>query len=177
MRTLIILLLCLTSLLLSSCQTPTYHFDQDASVNLKQYKKFAWLRDHDKEVGDVKYQSLTAKRVIHTVETELKNKGMSKVALADADFLINIQNKTERKISVQSSPSFGSSYHYRRFSGHISNYDLDYYNEYTLIVDFIDPDKKQTIWTAVAEDYELSQESLTETLKYILKNFPEKVKK
>lgn len=176
MRTLTILTLCLFSLILSSCNSTTYHFDHDQTVDLKSYKKFAWIQDYDNYKSKIKYQSLTAKRIKSIVETELTTKGLQKSSFKEADFLINIQNKTERKAQIHSSPHFHGGFHYRHFGGHFADYDIEYYDEHSLFVDFVDPIKKQTVWTAVAKDYKLTQESLEKTLKHILLNFPEKIK-
>ena len=176
MRTLTILTLCLLSSIVFSCKTTTYHFDQDQAVDLKSYKKFAWLQEYDNRSPSLKYQSLTAKRIKTIVESELAAKGLKKVPFEEADFIINIQNKTERKVQIQSSPSFHGSFRYRHFGGGFHDYDVEYYNEHSLFVDFVDPNKKQTIWAAVANDYEMTRESIEATIKHILMNFPEKVK-
>ncbi len=139
------------SLILMSCVTkPPVTTDYDTSFNFKKLKHYAWI-----ELENEKVSTLENKREINAIETILNQKGFSKVVdLKQADFLLKTHTITDNKASID---QFYQSMHHRGFWGpgfinpHFSMpmYSSTSVREYkigTLVLDIVDPIKKQVIW-------------------------------
>jgi len=148
-----LLLLPLMTLLLSACAARSpVTTDYDIGFDFSSLKTYAWV---DAESED-KVITLDDKRHINAISTILNRKGFVAAAKREqADFLLKIHTVTDKKINVDHFyQSFG--YYPYYYSNVIYPYGYAWpYNsstvvrEYkigTLVLDIVDPAKKQVIW-------------------------------
>jgi len=157
MKNISIILYVLSLVLLTSCKItlPTTS-DYDLNYNFAKLKTYSWAlpKDGDKK----KVSTLENRRQINAIETNLNRKGFQKLTenVESADFLLRTHTVTDKKVDVDVFYNHWGYYPY----GH---YPYGYYNPFpysrrgygsysreyeigTLVLDIIDPVKKEVIW-------------------------------
>lgn len=138
--------------MLSACTIkPPTTSDYDTSFDFTQLKTYAWIAPK----ADSKVSTLDNKRQANAIETMLNRKGFSKVTSEQADFLLKTHTVTDKKVDVDrffSTWGYHPFYHpnvvYPRFYGWPHNSTTVYRERKigTLVLDIVDPKKKQVIW-------------------------------
>ena len=137
------ILLLLSVVLLSSCNSIKVVADYDDKVDFNTYKTFAFYKP---EIDKAKISDLDKKRILRAIETELLVKGFTKSS--NPDMLIGIFTKSREKVNVsQNNVGFG----WNPWWGGINNNNMsiNQYTEGTLFIDFIDKEKKELIWQGI----------------------------
>jgi len=182
----------LTVVLLTSCKiAPPTSSDYDANFDFTKLKTYSWVEP--KEEDKNKVSTLESRRQISAIEVALKQKGFEKNVTdgKTADFLLRTHTLTDKK---QDTDAFYGSwgyypYGYHGYSIHHSAFGYGgggYRREYeigTLVLDVIDPDKKEVIWRGSVSrklgvyKNRTPEERTSITMKnatYLLENFPPK---
>jgi len=158
-------------LIISSCSSVQVAVDYDRSVNFSSYESFNFFKDGIKKV---KISDLDKRRILSAIENELILKGLKK---SDSpDILINIIAKERNEINIYNQnlgmwgwgwgPTFG-----------LNQTNISNSKNGTLIIDFIDFNKKELFWQGVGDGYltsrmELKEERIKEFVRAILDKFP-----
>jgi hypothetical protein len=149
-RALCLLILAVT---LSACNAFKVKTDYDPTADFSSFKTFAFAGPADINKGGIYDNSLTRKRIESAVVRELTGKGLRQVGLDEPQDLlvhywVGIQDKqrlesTGPTVGVSRYPGgygWGAGY-----GGGVTTYE---YKEGTLILDLIEPAKKQLVWRA-----------------------------
>lgn len=137
--------------LLSACAVSPYvTTDFDSSFDFSRLKTYAWIQAGIQE----KVSTLDNRRETNAIETILNRKGFSKATSMDqADFLLKVHTVTDRKTNINHYDRFYHNWGYyphfhHGFYGwpHNSSTVIREYKVGTLILDIVDPVKKQVIW-------------------------------
>jgi len=152
-----IILYVLFFVLLTSCKiTPPTSSDYDSNYDFSNLKTYSWaqLKEEDKK----KVSTLENRRQINAIETILNRKGFQKLTenVESSDFLLRTHTVMDKKVDVDPFYHHGGYYSYGYYPyGYYSPYHYPRYGygrysrEYeigTLILDIIDPTKKEVIW-------------------------------
>ncbi|HEU4500850.1 MAG TPA: DUF4136 domain-containing protein [Nitrospira sp.] len=138
---------------LVACTSFKVNTDHDPTVDFSSFKTFAFAGPAELNKGGIYDNSLTRRRVESAVVRELTGKGLRQVGLDEPQDLlvhywVNIQDKqridsTGPTVGVARYPGgygWGAGY-----GGGVTTYE---YREGTLILDLIEPAKKQLVWRA-----------------------------
>lgn len=138
-----------TIVALSACKIrPPVTSDYDLQYNYSQLKSYAWVLVKE----DNKVSTLENRRQVNAIETILNRKGFDKAAQYDqADFLLRTHSVTDKKVDVD---LFYRTWGYHPYGFHHPigwphNMNTTIMREYevgTLILDIVDPLKKEVIW-------------------------------
>ncbi len=137
---------------ISSCANVTVNNDYDPNVDFASMEDYAWLQaTPQRKESSISNSSLQAKRVRAAVEAYLASKGIRKVSRADADFLIAQHLNIEKRVRLDTynhGYGFGQ---WGRPGGFHDSSTLRQYEEGTLIIDFVHPEKEELIWRGTAQ--------------------------
>lgn len=136
------ILTALVAVVLAGCSGLSTSSDYDPQTDFSKLKTWAWF-----EAGppNPKIDTLTDGRIRGAIEQELTRKGLRKVDSGPADFSVKYHAAVQQKIeSRPTSVSVGYGWRYG-YMGMSSN-EIYSYSEGTLVVDFIDPAKKELLW-------------------------------
>jgi hypothetical protein len=165
------------------------HVEKDPSVNLGNYKTFAWLSDHDPAKKDGKnYQNFQEKNLRDLVNSHLEKNGWRMVksnpdVLVDYDIMVenDVRNQSE---SVYSRPyvryfynpytrRINSVYYPSRYMGE-NSYAVPYKSG-TITLNFVDTKSNNLVWQGWAEtevtSRRLQQDEMKKVVKAIFKKF------
>jgi hypothetical protein len=165
------------------------HVEKDPSVNMSNYKTFAWLTDHSGSNKEGKsYQNFQEKSLKDMVNQQLEKNGMRMVksnpdVLIDYDIMIenDVKNQSE---SVYSRPSVR--YFYNPYTRRINSvyYPSQYlgensyavpYKSGTITLNFVDTKSNNLVWQGWAETElttrRLQQDDMKKVVKAIFKKF------
>lgn len=183
----IVLFLCV------SCATVNITYDFDQEANFAVIRTYDWLPLPEKPYDN----ELTIKRIKYAVNRELQAKGL-RATQEKPDILLAIRGGKEKRVETQEwgygyddrdsyyynwgphhpwgyrEPSGRDRFEYRRGT------DTYEYEVGTLILDFIDSEKKELIWRGTASgviDPGNTAEQINEVVRKILVNFPPPQKK
>jgi hypothetical protein len=169
MKTLIMFLFLVSLVTFTGCSPYIVNYDYDMEYDFTGLNTFDWF-DTPHNTQD----ELIAKRVKSAVNRQLTAKGLSKVS-ENPDFLIAMHLVRQWKRDVDlgySSPRYHSGW--ARHS-----VDVYEYEEGTLVVDFIDSDKRELIWrgsvSAVVDPDagpEKREKRINEAVSKVLEKFP-----
>ena len=145
--------LLILALSLSACNTFKVKTDHDPTADFSKFKTFALGGPAEMNKGGIYDNSLMRKRIESAVVRELTGKGLRQVSLEEPQDLlvhywVHIQDKqrlesTGPTVGVARYPGgygWGAGY-----GGGVTTYE---YKEGTLILDLIEPEKKQLVWRA-----------------------------
>lgn len=138
---------------LGACTTFDVKTDHDPSADFTAIKKFAFVGLADAEKGGVHDNSLMHKRIESAVARELTDKGLRQVNLnQQPDVLVYYWYSAKEKQQIQSTGPTAGAYRYRGgygwgagYGSTVTSYD---YTEGTLVLDLVEPTKKELIWRA-----------------------------
>jgi hypothetical protein len=155
--------------------------DFDHSVNFRAYKTWAWYPEQprDSEGGPAQgYQSFLDKRIRTAVEREMTSKGLTKVDKAP-DLYVAYSAKVEDKQRATNGGygPFGYPYGYGYGYGGLYNRNLvTDYKAGTVIIDFVDVNRKELAWRgqgqAQVDDQTISEEEVHRIVGSILGTYP-----
>lgn len=157
MKKISIILYVLSFIFLTSCKiAPPTSSDYDSNYDFSKLKTYSWALpvEEDKK----KVSTLENRRQINAIETILNRKGFQKLTenVESSDFLLRTHTVTDKKVDVDPFYNYGGYYSYGHNPyGYYSPYHhysrgyARYSREYeigTLVLDIIDPAKKEVIW-------------------------------
>jgi len=175
--------LCLTVALLcvQACTTIDVKTDFDPSADFTRFHTFAFAGLTDITKTGLLDNSLTRKRIETSISRELTKKGLQEVKVDDRpDLLVHYWLGTKDKQRVQGTTGGPSGGYYGGYYGGgygwgagyttVTTYD---YTEGTLVVDLVEPVKKELQWraTMVAILADTAQENIELGNKAIIKAF------
>lgn len=157
----------LGSVMLISCGT-TAHVEKDDSVNLNNYKSFAWIQEN--ENGEMKLNDIMEAKMLSAVTKELQEKGWKEVK-SNPDVILNYdvlveRSSREKKEAVYSQPytrtvynpytrRYTNIYYPSQFLGYESYEEL--IKEGTITISMIDSKTDKVIWQGWTTDQVNSQ--------------------
>jgi len=158
------LLLSLTVFMLSSCGVQSY-VEKDPSVNLKNYRSYAWISEkNSKNKDDKPYKDFQESYLTDLISRELEKNGFVKVQ-SNPDVLIDYDIMIEKSVKEKSDPVYSRSgvrYFYNPYTRRINswyvpsrylgdnNYDVPYKSG-TITINIVDNDSRKLIWQGWAE--------------------------
>ena len=169
------ILLLLSIVLLSSCNTIKVATDYDTEVDFNQYKTFAFYKP---AIDKAKISDLDKKRILKAIEQELLLKGFTKSK--KPDILVGIFTKSREKVNLNVNQGFGRGWGWgwNPYGGMNGNMNVNQYTEGTLFIDFIDAEKKELVWQGIGTgalrnmSREKREERIKEFVKEIISKFP-----
>jgi hypothetical protein len=181
-------ILILAAIAFTSCGVPA-HVEKDPSVNLRSYKTFAWLTDHNGSYKEGKgYQNFQEKNLRELVNKQLEKNGFRMVrsnpdVLIDYDIMVENDVKNESE-SVYSRPFLR--YVYNPYTRRINSvyYPSQYmgensyavpYKSGTITINVVDMKTNNLVWQGWAEteiaSKRLEQDDMKKVVKAIFKKF------
>ncbi len=131
-------------MLLSACKIgPPVTSDYDISFDYSKLRTYAWVVQKE----PIKVSTLENRRQINAIETVLNRKGFIKAE--KPDFLLRTHTITDKKVDVDSFYSLWGYYPYYHHYHRPPYYNNTIVREYeigTLVLDIVDPVKKEVIW-------------------------------
>ena len=151
-------------------------YDYDRRVDLAELRTYNWLPIPDK-VEDA--EALMRKRIKRAVDSSLESRGL-RITNEDPDFLIAMAYGQVEKASIRDwGYPYGSrsrDYFWPDYRVNISAY---YYDEGTLVLDFLDGNSRKQIWRGIAKGFlgrnqtpEKLDKIVNEAVERMLSNFP-----
>jgi len=142
------------ALSLSACNEFKVQTDHDATADFTTFKTFAFAGLADVNKGGIYDNTLMDKRIEFAVVRELTAKGLRQVGVDDlqdllVQYWVNVQDKQRLEsggtsVGVARGPYGGYGWG-AGYGGGVTTYE---YKEGTLILDLIEPAKKQLVWRA-----------------------------
>jgi hypothetical protein len=178
--------------ILFGCSTIEIYSDYDPWANFSGLKTFSWIPGPQKETGDPRIDNpLLDAHIRNAVEDQLALNGFEKKGTEKPDFWIGYHAAIDRKLGAQTINHFyayppGWAWeHYRTPyvppGMAITETEIFYYDEGTLILDVVDPETRKLIWRGSAQaevkyatNPEKRNERIKEAVRRILERFPPK---
>lgn len=181
---------------LAGCSMIDVSTDYDPSVDFARLTTYDWLPGPQKRTGNPRIDNpLLKKRIRAAVESQLAAKGYEKASADRADFLIAYHAAIHRRLSVESMNTdygYGSGrgwddhryghgwgYHRAWSSAPMSRTYTRYYDEGSLILDFVTPQTRELIWRGAAkaaideaDSPNTKRERINEAVRRMLEQFP-----
>lgn len=175
MKSTLIILSILFSIVVSACSTLDVSSDYDTTYNFSELKTYKWY-PRKKEPKQVKYRAV-AKEIDEIIENILAEKGMVKSDDEQADFLVNYQAAIDGKLKAQ---NYVVTVGYGGYGGWMyggTGTTISSYDEGTLALDILDAEKNELIYKSIAKiDMKEMNNNKTEMLNHIigkmLQDFP-----
>jgi hypothetical protein len=174
MKTILVVLLIVVVCL--GCSSVSVKSDYDREKDFNAYKTYSW---YEKGLpNDVLTKNpLLRKRVVASVDHVLRTKGMTLQESGEGDLVAVVHAGAKERIQVTSYSDYGW---YRPWWGGYGGYtDVSYYEEGTLVIDFVDSKEKELAWrgmgTRTIKDYsdqDKMQKVIDETVAKVLEQFP-----
>jgi len=173
-------------LLLVGCSSLDVTTDYDPATDFTAYKTYAWYAGEMPAEDALAKNPLIKKRAISAMDKELTAKGF-KLTEGDPDFVVIMHAGTKEKMQVTSTGGYGyGGYGYGGYGyggwggGGMSNTNVSYYDEATVIVDIADFVKKELVWRGTGtgvlstkqKTAEESQQTADEVIQRIMQDFP-----
>lgn len=165
------------------------HVEKDPSVDLKNYKTFAWLTDHEGSKKDGKsYQNFQEKSLKDMVNSQLEKNGWRQVR-SNPDVMIDYDIMIENDVKSQSESVYSRPYvryFYNPYTRRINSvyYPSQYmgensyavpYKSGTITLNFVDTKTNNLVWQGWAEteitNKRLQQDDMKKVVKAIFKKF------
>jgi hypothetical protein len=172
MRFLYHFLLIPISIALIACSSIHVRTDYDEEVDFSGYKTYLWLRIEKGKKPKFK-NPLIERRIKRAVNAELTKKGLEIKKGGKPDLWITFHIGSRDKIDV-------TRYNYNPWKArHGRTVIVDRYKEGTLVIDIIDPQKKQLVWRGVAtqtiQQGDVGGEVINEAVSKILNEYPPQI--
>ncbi len=171
----------------AGCSTIEVSVDYDSSEDFSRFKTFAWLSRLQRPTGQPGIDNpLLESRVHAAVDDQMAAKGYARVSNGSADLLIGYHAAIERRLSVETmdshygyGPGWGRGYSRAWDTGPATRTYTRYYDEGSLILDFVTPDAKRLIWRGAAraeinkaDSPKTRRERINEAVRRMLERFP-----
>lgn len=144
----------LSAIVVAGCASgPQVRTDADPSVNLASYKTFGFFDNLATDKSQ--YTTMLTSRLKAATQREMEKRGY-RLATSNPELLINFNVNVADRTKVESTPSMGGYYGYRRgmygmWGGYPQDVHTTNYQEGTLAIDLVDAAKKQLVWHGVAQ--------------------------
>lgn len=187
MRNAVTLTFGLALALLVGCSSLQVSTDFDPSADFSAYKTFGWPGGDRPPEDALAQNPLIAKRIEHSIEEALKAKGYSMLEEGMPDIVIITHAGVQEKMQITNySTGYYGGYGGYHGYGHYGGWgyggthtDVTYYDEATLLMDFIDTDSKELVWRGVASkilgntsDPERMQANIDKVIEKMLAGYP-----
>ena len=169
MRRTMITILMLSAALIQGCSGISVETDYDRTVDFASLRTYRWI-EHEREDKENPFMRdpLIRSHVRSSVDAELAARGYTLLESGRPDFLVAYYFTARNRVDVT---HYAGYYWYP----HTSVYR---YKEGTLIVDIVDPEKKQLIWrgwaTGMLHGREYAYDEINDSVRAMLKRFPPK---
>jgi hypothetical protein len=158
-----------------ACTGPNVRTDFDPAADFAKFRTFAFAGLTDMNRGGVFDNSLTRTRIESTVAGQLNKKGLQQVQLDKhpnllVHYWVDVKDKQRVQSSGPTAGAYGWGGAYGTGAGNVWTYE---YKEGTLIVDLVEPTKKELVWraTMVADLSDTAQENVETGKKAIARAF------
>lgn len=170
------------------CGVPA-HVEKDPSVNLGNYKTYAWLSDENSRRSEGKsYKNFQEKNLVEMVNKQLEKSGWRQVR-NNPDILVDFDVMVENDVRQQSESVYSRPtvrYFYNPYTRRVNSvyYPSQYLgqNDYTvpfrsgtITLNFVDPRTNNLVWQGWAETElatrRLQQDDMKKVVKAIFKKF------
>lgn len=168
----------LSTVILSTACGPSIQVttDYDPTARFSELRTWDWLPQSARERGGDRRidNPVMERRIRSAVEQELAASGYDRVEGGEPDFRVGYHAAVEDKIDVTTMDEY---YGYRR-RWRVTTVDVREYKRGTLILDIVDPGRRQLIWRGWAvgaienPSPERVDRSVREAVKRILADFP-----
>ncbi|NOX16731.1 MAG: DUF4136 domain-containing protein [Chlorobi bacterium] len=168
-------------LYLSGCSSVSVNTDYDDSVDFSQYKTYKFYSGKDLDGDALAKHPLAKKRIVNSIKKALNAKGFTETS-DNPDLIIATYAGIDQKMNVT---TYGGHYGYGWYSPYwgggmgVTQTDVNYYDEGTLIIDVVDAKKKALVWrgtgTQILRDYSSNEErqaNIDDVVSQILDDFP-----
>ncbi len=188
------------TMLLSACSNKlTIDTEYSKATDFQNFKYYRW---HAENANNKQPDNqLLDQNIRFMIDQQLAKQGMIKKEEGQIDFLVNYSIASHKKVDIeeqrvydtytrnfQSYNGFGYSGHYHRGVGitfETTSTDellIDKYKQGTMSIDFLEPDDKNIIWTAIADkripkngpNASKRDKYIEKVIKKLLSNFPPK---
>jgi hypothetical protein len=188
MRTAVILTAGVTLMVLIGCSSLQVSSDYAPDADFGKYKTFGWPGGDRPPEDALAKNPLVAKRIEMSINNALKAKGFELMETGKPDLVIITHAGVQEKMQVTTS-SYGGYYGgYGGYGGYGmydpwgyggTQTDVSYYDEGTLIIDFVDVEAKDLVWRGTAtktledvSDPERMQKNIDKVVEKMLATFP-----
>jgi hypothetical protein len=163
--------------LLAACSTLRVQSDWDHSADFSAYHTYAWY-DGESLPGDALAKNpLLRKRVQEAVDEVLLARGGKLVPKEQADIFVVVHAGTTERMQVTDWGRYG--WYDPWWGPYGGSVDVSYYEEGTLVIDFVDSKKKELVWrglgTKVIQQYsdpDERMEAIRHVVEKILAQYP-----
>ncbi len=152
MRALVIVL---SILLLSACNSMQTSWDFNPVVDFSKYHTYAWVNKRTVNKAEA-FESLSSGRVHSVVDTNLTEKGLKVTSKKSAQLLVNYLTETDKKLDVE---TFNTGFGYAPYLGPDwwwnepqTTTSVHEYKERIFILDLIDAKTKKIVWRGTLEE-------------------------
>jgi hypothetical protein len=157
MRTAVMLSVGLALIALVGCSSIQVSSDYDPNVDFNQYKTFGWPGGDRPPEDELAKNPLIAKRLEFSIGRALEEKGFTMLEEGMPDIVIITHAGAQEKMQVTSYNTgyyggYGGYYGYGMYDpwGYGgSRTDVSYYEEGTVLIDFIDTESKELVWRGI----------------------------
>ena len=189
MKTFKVVLMAFVAILFFGCALMNVGYDQDNTVDFKQYKKFAWyIKDPTAFKYDEFDNQILESNIKNLVSGELKKRGYI-VSVENPDLLLDYELMIERKVNQVQTPVYSHPYNYGygypnrpgtfyNNSSVIIGYQTQNipYKDGTLTISMVDRKTNKLVWRGWGEeivtDAQTYESQLPEGISEIFKQFP-----
>lgn len=163
------------------CSSMSTTMDYDPDTDFSQYKSYSWYAGEMPADDALAKNPLAQKRVIASIDKYLTSNGYKSVD-SGADFVIIVHAGTKEKMQINNYGYGG--YGYGRYGsawghgyGGMTQTDVSYYDETTVVIDIADAGKKELVWRGTGTGIirgKLTDEERDAVVAKILAEFPPK---
>jgi len=147
MKIVTLFLVTLILIVISGCSSVTYKSDYDPATDFSTYKVYKWYEG--KQPDDALSKSpLVKKRIRSSVDIILQARGLTLTEGDDAQFIVVIHAGVKERMQVYNTGGYG--WYDPWWGPYGGRTDVSYYEEGTLVVDFVDVDEKELSWRGMA---------------------------
>ncbi len=138
----------------AACSSVRTHYDYDPDADFSRWRAYAWYPTRSPSTGDPRLDNpLLHNRIVSAVERVLGEAGFVRILRGDPDFYLNYHLSTEDRLNVvtMNNVYFGGP-HTRHWGpggwggAAWAETRVEQYEEGTLIIDFVDPGRRQLVW-------------------------------
>ena len=158
------------------CSTVSVTTDYDPATDFSTYNKYTWHTGKTIPGDELAKNPLVKNRFVNAIDKFLQSKGYEKVE-SDADFVVVIHAGSKDKIQVTNTGAYGGYGWYDPWWGPYGGTTMvSYYEEGTLVIDFVDTKEKELSWRGLATKTlgsgSIEQNEIDEIVQKVLDRFP-----
>ena len=130
------------TLAVAACSSATVNTDFDRGANFSNFRTYTW------RTGTPARNQLMDKRIIAAIDSQLKTKGLTRVA-SNGDLFVTYHAAVGQELNIQT-VNYGASY--RCWGGCSQNTTVRPVNVGTLVVDLVDAKRDALVWRGTLSD-------------------------